>query len=113
MVATATGVVVCQLHFTGLPTLLVSCDSTLLVTKILISNDNRVVRPQKTVAYIIIRGCGPPVYPIDRLTSTHTQKCGARSAARVSDQGSGGPGLANNTRQSTSNKKSSGKCSLW
>ena len=48
-------------------------------------------------AYVIIRRCGPPVYPIDRLTSTHTQKCGARSAAPVSDQGSGGSGLAKNT----------------
>ena len=31
MVATATGVVVCQLHFTGLPTLLVSCDSAIVL----------------------------------------------------------------------------------
>ena len=31
MVATATGVVVCQLHFTGLSTLLVSCDSAILL----------------------------------------------------------------------------------
>ena len=47
-------------------------------------------------AYVIIRRCGPPVYPIDRLTSTHTQKCAARGATPVSDQGSGGPGLAKN-----------------
>ena len=52
-------------------------------------------------AYVIIRRCGPPVYPIDRLTSTHTQKCGARSAAPVSDQGFGSPGLANNTDRQT------------
>ena len=52
-------------------------------------------------AYVIIRRCGPPVYPIDRLTSTHTQKCGARSAAPVSDQGFGSPGLANNTDRLT------------
>ena len=51
--------------------------------------------------YVIIRRCGPPVYPIDRLTSTHTQKCGARSAAPVSDQGFGSPGLANNTDRQT------------
>ena len=50
---------------------------------------------------IIIRRCGPPVYPIDRLTSTHTQKCGARSAAPVSDQGFGSLGLANNTYRQT------------
>ena len=31
MVATATGVVVCQLHFTGLSTLLVSCDSAIVL----------------------------------------------------------------------------------
>ena len=52
-------------------------------------------------AYVIIRRCGPPVYPIDRLTSTHTQKCGARSAAPVSDQGFGSLGLANNTYRQT------------
>ena len=52
-------------------------------------------------AYVIIRRCGPPVYPIDRLTSTHTQKSGARSAAPVSDQGFGSLGLANNTYRQT------------
>ena len=52
-------------------------------------------------AYVIIRRCGPPVYPIDRLTSTHTQKCGARSATPVSDQGFGSLGLANNTYRQT------------
>ena len=36
MVATATGVVVCQLHFTGLSTLLVSCDSAIVLFSIVL-----------------------------------------------------------------------------
>ena len=36
MVATATGVVVCQLHFTGLSTLLVSCASAIVLFSIVL-----------------------------------------------------------------------------